>query len=258
MIEVKKLYKKFKDFEAVKGISFKVKPGEILAFLGPKGAGKTTTIKMLTTVLKPSSGEILINGFNPVKEKDKARNSFGIVFQDPSLDEELNSLENMYIHAVLYNIPKKERNKKIESLLKFVGLWDKRKEATKNFSGGMKRRLEIARGLLHHPRLLFLDEPTQGLDPQTRHNIWEHIKKMNETEKMTVFFSTHYIEEADKMADRVIIVDNGSIVAEGSPEELRKQTNSLSLEDAFIKLTGKDIREEKNNGSDRMRARMHR
>ena len=151
----------------------------------------------------------------------------------------------MILHAVLYRVPLKERKAKIQSLLEFVELWDKRKERVKNFSGGMKRRLEIARGLLHHPKVLFLDEPTQGLDPQTRNHIWEYIKNLNKTEKMTVFFTTHYIEEADKVADRVIIMDQGKVVASGTPEEIKKQNNTDDLEEAFIKLTGRQIREEK-------------
>jgi ABC-2 type transport system ATP-binding protein len=249
MIHVDILVKKFKDFTAVDHISFDVEAGEIFALLGPNGAGKTTTIKMLTTVLNPTGGTLTINGYNPIHEKEKVRQSFGIVFQDPSLDEELTAYENMNLHAVLYRVPRKERPKKIKALLEFVELWDRRKERVKNFSGGMKRRLEIARGLLHHPKVLFLDEPTQGLDPQTRNHIWEYIKDLNKSEKMTVFFTTHYIEEADKVANRVVIVDQGKVVASGTPEEIKKQNNTDDLEDAFIKLTGRQIREEKADDS---------
>jgi len=253
IIEVKNLIKKFKDFTAVNDISFDVPDGEILAFLGPNGAGKTTTIKMLTTVLKPTSGEIKLNGYNPVAQKDKARRSFGIVFQDSSVDDDLSAYENMHIHAVLYKLPHAQRAEKIQRLLEFVELWDRRKELVKTFSGGMKRRLEIAKGLLHHPKILFLDEPTQGLDPQTRNHIWEYIKKMNAEEKMTVFFTTHYIEEADKVANRVFIIDNGQIVAGGTPDELKKQTGQDNLEDAFIALTGHVIRDEKAEATGFMR-----
>jgi ABC-2 type transport system ATP-binding protein len=245
MIDVKNLIKKFKDFTAVNDISFTVKEGEILAFLGPNGAGKTTTIKMLTTVLQPTSGKIVLNGFNPIKQQDQTRHSFGIVFQDASLDEDLTAYENMEIHAVLYGVPGKDRKNRIQKLLEFVELWERKKELVKNFSGGMKRRLEIAKGLLHHPKILFLDEPTQGLDPQTRNHIWEYIKKMNQEEKMTVFFTTHYIEEADKMASRVIIIDQGKIISEGTPAEIKQKTGKADLEEAFISLTGHEIRDEK-------------
>ncbi len=257
MIKVENLTKKFKDFVAVDDISFAVDSGEIFAFLGPNGAGKTTTIKMLTTVLGPTSGQIQINGFDPTKDKNQARHSFGIVFQDSSVDDELTAYENMQIHGVLYGIPKKERKAKIQQLLEFVELWDRRREVVKNFSGGMKRRLEIAKGLMHHPPILFLDEPTQGLDPQTRNHIWEYIKKMNQEEKMTVFFTTHYIEEAEKMADKVVVIDHGKIIAVGTPEELKVKTNKTNLEDAFIALTGNKIREEAADGFSQMRHFRH-
>ena len=255
MIEVKNLIKKFKDFTAVDNISFNVPEGEILAFLGPNGAGKTTTIKMLTTILHPTSGILKINGYNPLTQKDKVRHSFGIVFQDASVDDELTAYENMQMHAILYGLPSAQRKDRIRQLLEFVELWDRQKELVKNFSGGMKRRLEIAKGLLHHPKILFLDEPTQGLDPQTRNHIWEYIKKMNREEKMTVFFTTHYIEEAEKVADRVVIIDHGQIIASGTPEELKTLAGKDNLEDAFIKLTGNTIREETADATSRMRNR---
>jgi ABC-2 type transport system ATP-binding protein len=252
IIEVKNLTKKYGDFTAVDDISFDIKKGEIFAFLGPNGAGKTTTIKMLTTLLTPTSGEILLDGKNPVHDQSAARKSFGIVFQDPSLDDELTALENMEFHAVLYKVPKDVRRPRIEELMNFVELWDRRNDLVKEFSGGMKRRLEIARGLLHHPKILFLDEPTTGLDPQTRNHVWSYVKNLNEKERITVFFTTHYIEEADRYASRVAIMDHGKIVAGGTPEELKKQTGKELLEDAFIALTGYDIRKE-SAGSDRMR-----
>jgi ABC-2 type transport system ATP-binding protein len=251
MIEVKNLIKKFKNFTAVDNISFSVPDGEILAFLGPNGAGKTTIIKMLTTVLQPTSGKIIINGFDPITQQDQVRHSFGIVFQDASLDEDLTAYENMEIHAILYGVPTKNRAKRIKELLGFVELWDRKKDLVKNFSGGMKRRLEIAKGLLHHPKILFLDEPTQGLDPQTRNHIWEYIKKMNEEEKMTVFFTTHYIEEADKVSDHLIIIDHGKIVSTGTPEEIKQKTGKADLEEAFISLTGHELRDEKPEHPDR-------
>jgi ABC-2 type transport system ATP-binding protein len=254
IIEVKNLVKKFKDFTAVDKISFEVKVGEIFAFLGPNGAGKSTTIRMLTTLLKPESGEIMINGHNPVKEKHAARESFGIVFQDPSLDSDLTALENMQLHAVLYKMPREIRAKKIEELLKFVDLWDRKGDFVKNFSGGMKRRLEIARGLLHKPKILFLDEPTLGLDPQTRNHMWNYIKEINEKEGMTIFFTTHYMEEAEKIAERIAIIDHGKIVASGTLEELKAQTKTGTLEEAFLFLTGNTIREEEASSVDHMRA----
>lgn len=253
IISVKNLTKKFKDFVAVDDINFDVKAGEIFAFLGPNGAGKSTTIKMLTTLLRPTSGEIKINGFDPTHEQDKVRHSFGIVFQDPSLDDELTAYENMNLHAVLYKVPNNIKKQRIEELLKLVELWDKKNAFVKTFSGGMKRRLEIARGLLHHPQIIFLDEPTLGLDPQTRNLMWEYLKKMNKEESITVFFSTHYMEEAEKVADRISIIDHGKIVAQGTPNELKNQTKTKSLEEAFLALTGSAIREEKASDIDRLR-----
>jgi len=256
MIIASDLTKKFGEFTAVDGVSFNVGEGEIFAFLGPNGAGKSTTIKMLTTLLAPTAGRIEINGYDPLREQDKVRRSFGIVFQDPSLDEELTAYENMQFHAVLYSVPAATRKERIRQLLDFVELWDKRNELVKNFSGGMKRRLEIARGFLHHPRIIFLDEPTLGLDPQTRNHMWNYIKDLNRTEKTTVFFTTHYMDEAERVAQRIAIIDHGKILVTGSPEELKRQTGTGSLEDAFLKLTGHGLREEEVNPTlDRMRMR---
>ncbi len=228
--------------------------------MGPNGAGKTTIIKILTTLLRPTSGQIYLNGYNGLTQPDGVRQSFGIVFQDQSLDDELTALENMEFHGVLYNMPKNVRKERIEQLLEMVELWDRKKEQVKNFSGGMKRRLEIARGLLHHPAILFLDEPTLGLDPQTRSHIWSYIQDLNRKEGITIFFTTHYIEEASKIAQRVAVIDQGKIVAEGSPAELREKTGASSLEDAFIKLTGHGLRDEQASGAERMRLhqRLHR
>ena len=256
MIEVKNLTKKFGEFTAVDNISFSVKKGDIFAFLGPNGAGKTTTIKMLTTLLKPTAGEILINGNNPVTQQDAVRKSFGIVFQDQSLDDELTAFENMEFHGVLYGVPRDERRKRIQDLLQIVELEDRKNHLVKQFSGGMKRRLEIARGLIHHPLILFLDEPTIGLDPQTRNHIWSYIKDLNAKEKVTVFFTTHYMEEAEKIAENIGIIDHGKIIIRGTPDELKKKTNTSSLEDAFLQLIGSDIRGEGASGVDSMR--MHR
>lgn len=253
IIKVSGLVRKFGDFTAVSGIDFAVERGEIFAFLGPNGAGKTTTIKMLTTLLAPTSGGIEIDEADPVKEKDKVRKSFGIVFQDSSLDDELTAFENLQFHAVLYKVPAKLARERISELLEIVELNDRKNDLVKTFSGGMRRRLEIARGLLHHPKIFFLDEPTLGLDPQTRNHIWSYILDLNKKEGITIFFTTHYMEEAEKMAQRIAIIDHGKIVAMGTAQELKKKTKTDSLEGAFLALTGKAIREEEASSADRMR-----
>jgi len=253
MIQVTNLTKKFGKFTAVDNISFNVEKGEIFAFLGPNGAGKSTTIKMLTTLLKPTQGVMNLDGKNPAHEQSQTRKSFGIVFQDPSLDDELTAWENMEFHGVLYHVPKDLRRERIKQLLEFVELWDRKDDLVKHFSGGMRRRLEIARGLLHHPKILFLDEPTLGLDPQTRNHLWTYIKNLNETENLTVFMTTHYMEEAEKIADRIAIIDHGKIVAQGTAEALKQQTKTNSLEEAFLSLTGHVIREEEAGSLDQMR-----
>lgn len=253
IIKVTDLVKNFNGLTAVDNISFSVKEGEIFAFLGPNGAGKTTTIKMLTTLLNPTSGQILLNGFDPVRKKNEARKSFGIVFQDPSLDEELTAYENLEFHGVLYKVPRKIRTERIKELLELVELWDRRNDFVKTFSGGMRRRLEIARGLLHHPKIFFLDEPTLGLDPQTRSHMWKYITSLNKKEGVTVFFTTHYIEEAEKIAQKVAIIDHGKIVIQGNTSELKKKTKTKTLEEAFLSLTGSKIRDEEASVADSMR-----
>lgn len=256
IIEARNLTKKFHDIVAVNDISFSVKEGGIFAFLGPNGAGKTTTIKILTTLLLPTNGHVLVNGHDTVKEQNEVRKSLGIVFQDQSLDEDLTAEENMEFHGVIYGVPKNKRNERIKKLLEFVDLTDRKKDLVKHFSGGMKRRLEIARGLIHHPKILFLDEPTIGLDPQTRNHIWSFIANLNKTEGMTVFLTTHYIEEAEKMANEVAIIDKGTIISQGSPNELKTANRVNSLEEVFLKFTGRQIRTETVSSTDRMR--MHR
>jgi ABC-2 type transport system ATP-binding protein len=253
IIEVKNLTKKFGDFAAVDDISFSVEKGEVFAFLGPNGAGKTTTIKMLTTLLEPTRGEMKVNDFNLKNQRDDVRRSFGIVFQDPSLDDDLTAYENMEFHGVLYGEKNPERSKRIEELLKLVDLWDRKKEFVKHYSGGMKRRLEIARSLIHTPKIIFLDEPTIGLDPQTRNHIWSYVVNLSKKEGVTVFLTTHYMEEAEKMADRVVIIDHGKIIGSGTPTELKKNTNTNSLEDAFLKLTGNDMRNDEAGSTDALR-----
>jgi|SRR5665213_1190076 len=253
MIRVLNLTKTFGDFTAVNDISFEIQQGEMVAFLGPNGAGKTTTIKMLTTLLKPTSGTIELNGLNPEHQPNEVRKLFGIVFQDPSLDDELTAWENMEMHGALYKVPRRICAERTEKLLNLFELWDRRKEPLKRFSGGMRRRLEIARGLLHTPKILFLDEPTLGLDPQTRNQLWNQVRKLNAEERVTVFLTTHYMEEAERVAQRVAIIDHGRIVAQGTSQELKRQTGTESLEQAFLKLTGSTIREEEASPTDRMR-----
>jgi ABC-2 type transport system ATP-binding protein len=254
MIKVQGLSKTFGELKAVAEVTFEVKPGEIFAFLGPNGAGKTTTIQMLTTLLKPSGGTVTIDGLDPVTRPLDVRQRFGIVFQDASLDGDLTAYENMDLHGVLYHVPRRTRVDRIETLLKLFELWDRRTSQVKTFSGGMRRRLEIARGLLHTPKILFLDEPTLGLDPQSRNQLWTHVKHLNETEGVTVFLTTHYMDEAERMAHRVAIIDHGKIVAQGTSAELKAQTQTDSLEGAFLKLTGSTIRDERADGADAMRA----
>jgi len=253
MIRVQNLIKTFGDFKAVDDISFEVQQGEIFAFLGPNGAGKTTTIKMLTTLLKPTSGVVTIDGLDPSRHQSDVRQRFGIVFQEPSLDGDLSAYENMDIHGVLYHVPRKLRHERTESLLKLFELWDRRDTQVKKFSGGMKRRLEIARGFLHTPKILFLDDPTLGLDPQSRNQLWTHVKHLNETEGVTVFLTSHYMEEADRVAQRIAVIDHGKIVALGTSAELKQQTGKESLEDAFLALTGTTIREESATSKDQLR-----
>jgi ABC-2 type transport system ATP-binding protein len=253
MIHVQSLVKTFGDVLAVDSISFDVRAGEIFAFLGPNGAGKTTTIQMLTTLLRPTSGTITLDGLDPVTKPLEVRRCFGIVFQDPSLDGDLTAHENMVLHGVLYHVPRQIRVERIQMLLTLFDLWDRRDSRVKTFSGGMKRRLEIARGLLHTPKILFLDEPTLGLDPQTRNQLWTHVRHLNETEGVTVFLTTHYMDEAERVAHRIAIIDHGRIVAQGSPQELKQQTSADSLEQAFLALTGSSIRDENANATDQMR-----
>lgn len=249
MIQAANLKKTFKEFTAVDNVSFDVAAGEIFAFLGPNGAGKTTTIRMLTTLLRPDSGHVKIDGLDPAVDAQKARQRFGIVFQDPSLDGDMTAYENMEMHGVFYHVPRKLRQERIEKLLREFELWERRDDFVKVFSGGMKRRLEIARALLHTPKVLFLDEPTLGLDPQTRNQLWGRVKQMNQTEGVTVFLTTHYMDEAERVASRIAIIDHGKIVAQGTSQQLKEQTGKESLEDAFLALTGSTIRDEAGNPS---------
>ncbi|WP_117161066.1 ATP-binding cassette domain-containing protein [Paraliobacillus sp. X-1268] len=229
IVEVKGLKKRYKDFEAVKGLDLQVAEGEIFGFLGPNGAGKSTTINMLSTITKPSEGVAKINGFDNVKEKNKVRESIGLIFQESTLDEKLTANENLMLHCKFYNVPKKLREERIKEVVKIVDLEDKRPNIVETFSGGMKRRLEIARGLLHYPRVLFLDEPTVGLDPQTRNHIWEYILKLKEIQGITIFLTTHYMDEAE-ICDRVAVMDGGQLIALDTPEQLKTNVGGDIIE----------------------------
>jgi len=240
IIEVENLVKRFGELVAVDNISFSVAPGEIFGFLGPNGAGKTTTINILCTLTKPTSGRAIIAGLDVVRQQSQVRQLIGLVFQDPSLDERLSGLQNLRFHGLVYGMPSSVREPRIEQLLRMVELWDKRRSKVQTYSGGMKRRLELARGLLHHPKVLFLDEPTLGLDPQTRNRIWEYILELREREGTTIFLTTHYMDEAEK-ADRIAIIDYGKLIAMDTPERLKK-------------MVGKDIISVKTDDNDKAAA----
>lgn len=220
IIETQSLVKRFGGLTAVDDVSLSVATGEIFGFLGPNGAGKTTTINILCTLLRPTSGKAWINGYDVAAQKREVRKSIGLTFQDPSLDVQLTGEENMQFHAAVYDVPRQQSRSRIEQLLKMVELWDRRRDLVRNYSGGMRRRLEIARGLLHHPRVLFLDEPTLGLDPQTREHIWTYILNLREREGVTIFLTTHYMDEAEN-CDRIAIIDQGRIVALDTPSSLK-------------------------------------
>ena len=223
-IETSKLTKRFNSLTAVNEVTLNVKQGEIFGLLGPNGAGKTTLISMLVTMRRPDSGSATVNGFDLAKHPDDVRRSIGIVFQDQSLDEELTAYENLEIHAAMYGVEGEERKKRIHSVLEMVELYGRKDDPVKTFSGGMRRRLEIARGLIHHPKVLFLDEPTLGLDPQTRKHIWEYVKKLKKEKGVTILLTTHYMDEADLLCDRIAIIDHGKVIALDSADALK---NSL-------------------------------
>ncbi len=242
MIQVDNLVKNFGGLAAVRNVSFRVEEGELFGFLGPNGAGKTTTINILCTLLSPTQGKASVAGFDVVAHPNEVRQSIGIIFQDPSLDERLTALENLKFHAMLYHLSWKKIQERMEFLLEMVGLSERRHDLVKHFSGGMKRRLEIVRGLLHSPKVLFLDEPTIGLDPQTRNHIWRYIDELRRKENLTLFLTTHYMEEADP-CDRIAVMDEGEIVALDTPTALKKRLNKEKLDDVFIGLTGREMRE---------------
>jgi len=226
IIKTSNLTKKFNNFTAVDNISFSIKKGEMFGFLGPNGAGKTTTIKMLTTLLVPTQGTADVAGYDIIKQRNNVRKSIGVVFQEPALDTELTGAENLEYHARMYGLDRNNRKKRIDAVLKLVNLTDKKDILVKNYSGGMKRRLEIARGLMHFPKVLFLDEPTLGLDSQTRQAIWAYIRKMNKEEGTTIFLTTHYMDEADNLCDRVGIIDHGKILVIDTTDNLKNSIGS--------------------------------
>jgi len=220
-VETEALRKEYGELVAVESLDLKIEEGEIFGLLGPNGAGKTTTLSMLATLVKPTSGTGRVNGYDIVKHPDLVRQSIGIVFQDPSSDDILTGRENLYLHALMFGVPKNERRQKIEHVLGLVDLQDRADDIVKKYSGGMRRRLELARGLLHNPRILFLDEPTLGLDPQTREHIWAYIENLVKSERVTVIVTTHYMDEADRLCNRVAIIDNGKIGALDKPSALK-------------------------------------
>lgn len=238
VIEVRNLTKKFEKLTAVDSISFGIEQGEVFGLLGPNGAGKTTTLFMLSTLLKPTSGTALINGFDVTKQPAMVRKSIGIVFQDPSSDDKLTGYENLWLHAMMYDVPNDKRDIRIKEVLELVDLYDKKDVLVKNYSGGMRRRLELGRGLLHNPKILFLDEPTLGLDPQTREKLWDYIDKIVKEEKVTVILTTHYMEEADKLCNRIAIIDFGKIVVLDNPRNLKKKVGGEIIK---VKIKNPDI-----------------
>jgi ABC-2 type transport system ATP-binding protein len=244
VVETRALTKSYGKVEAVRGIDLEVKPGEIFGFLGPNGAGKTTTISILCTLVRKTSGEARVAGLDVDADPGAVRTRIGLVFQDPSLDAQLTARENLELHGQIYGVPGKLRKQRIAELLEFVGLTDRASSLVMTFSGGMKRRLEIARGLLHHPSVLFLDEPTLGLDPQTRKSIWDHLRGLREQEGVTLFMTTHYMDEAE-FCDRIAIIDQGKVVALGSPDELKSRVGGdvITLTSADPRATSAEIQQ---------------
>ncbi len=256
-IQVDRLVKSFNGLTAVNDLSFDVHPGELFGFLGPNGAGKTTTIHILCTLLAPSSGRAAVAGFDCITQPRLVRQNIGIIFQDPSLDERLTAWENLEFHGMIYHMPKSVRRPQMESVLKLVDLWERRHSIVRTFSGGMKRRLEVARGLMHQPHVLFLDEPTIGLDPQTRHRTWDLFKQLRTQHQMTLFLTTHSMEEASQ-CDRVAIIDRGRLLALDRPQTLVAAHRAENLEKVFLTVTGHGLRDEEASGPERMRDQVRR
>jgi len=243
-IEVIDLIKSFGPLTAVDRVSFQVEDGEVFGFLGPNGAGKTTTINVLCTLMRPTAGRAKVAGYDVATQRNAVRQSIGLVFQDPSLDDQLTAYENLQFHAHVYDVPGRERAQRIEEVLRVVELWDRRDAVVRTFSGGMKRRLEIARGILHHPRVLFLDEPTLGLDPQTREHVWEYILELQRAHHITIFMTTHYMDEAEH-CDRIAIIDQGKIVALDTPDALKRMVgvDIVTVQTEDSEQAAREIRE---------------
>ena len=241
-VEVSRLVKRFDGLTAVDDLSFAVAPGELFGFLGPNGAGKTTTINILCTLLSPTAGAARVAGLDCLREPVRVRERIGIIFQDPSLDERLTAWENLEFHGMIYHMPRPLRRRRAQEVLEFVELWDRRDSIVRTFSGGMKRRLEVARGLMHEPEVLFLDEPTLGLDPQTRRKIWSMVEGLQKSRRTTFFLTTHSMEEAQR-CDRVAILDHGRLMALGRPAELVSGRGARNLEEVFLGVTGHDLRD---------------
>lgn len=253
VIECENLSHRYGDLVALADVTFRVQKGELFALLGPNGAGKSTTANILITLLKPTAGRARVLGYDVVKQARDVRAAIGVVFQEPALDDRLSAWENLDIHAALYGIPKAEVKQRIEHALSWAGLTEAAARAVRTFSGGMKRRLELARGLMHEPQVLFLDEPTVGLDPQARRHLWERITGL-QGQGLTVFMTTHYLEEAES-SDTVAIIDHGRVVGIGAPSELKQEvlgTTQCSLEDVFLELTGRQLRDDAATPRDRL------
>ena len=256
------LTKKYGDLTAVDDLNLSIESGEIFGLLGPNGAGKTTAIMMLSTLLKPTSGSATVNGFDIVKQPSRVRESIGIVFQDPSSDDTLTGYENLKLHALMYDVPMKEIDARIEKVMTLVDLHDRTHDIVKKYSGGMRRRMEIARGLLHEPKVLFLDEPTIGLDPQTREHMWHYIESLAKRLHMTIILTTHYMEEEERLCNRIAIIDHGKIAVLDTPANLiasiggdiSVKTHSIDMNDVFFHYTGRAIREEEGDEKGRMRS----
>ncbi len=256
-VQVSHLVKIFNGLTAVDDLSFEVQPGELFGFLGPNGAGKTTTISILCTLLAPTAGSAQVAGLDCLAQPRQVRQAIGIIFQDPSLDERLTAWENLEFHGMIYHMPRALRRERMEEALRLVELWDRRHDIVKSFSGGMKRKLEVARGLMHEPQVLFLDEPTIGLDPQTRHRIWEGIERIRAERRTTLFLTTHSMEEASR-CDRVAILDHGRLMALDAPQALVAQHRAQSLEEVFLHLTGRGLRDETVRDEEMLRATVRR